>query len=365
MKFIPKQNKKARLLGQALSRSLNIDTAAANHAVAVMYGYGRWQTLCKAMQNSPASMWDEEVSTDEVDAREAILIERLSQCLQLDQESCQSLIQHLKPCSQAKSQPFSAAKRPLQDDQARTDDISAITEAFSAATNPHGGEAMLGNLLKKAIGAAGEETPDEFEFGNLGERMRLSKPVDPGAFFDILQSLGWPLDESSFEADYVLGEPSFFAESETGHVPVYLSSLAMTPGNDDDTMANEVMQRVEDDNFKNMGTERCILMWGQPQVKQIGGQDYSYWGRLWQDGQWRDFLINGDMTSADRLFDRNPAGQSINHPNPAQSDPDHELAASVVIFLQGLQQQREQVKMARINTLSGWEMLVPSLSATH
>ena len=83
----------------------------------------------------------------------------------------------------------------------------------------------------------------------------------------------------------------------------------------------------------------------------------------WQDGQWRDFVINGEMNSADRLFDMNPAGQSINQPNMTQSDPKHELAESVAIFMQGLQHKQEQIKMARINTASGWDILLPSLQA--
>ncbi len=362
MKFIPKQSKKARLLGQALSRSLNIDTDAANDAVAVMYGHSRWGALCKAMQKSKPSLWDEEVNRDIAASREAILVERLSDCMQLDHFSCRNLVQHLKPCAQANSQPLPTDRAPSSPP---TDvhgmDFSAITEAFGMDRSAQRTDARLNGLLQEVMHAAGEELAADFEFNNLGDRMRLSKPVDPGVFFDILQSLGWPLDESSFEQNYACGEPSFFAESKTGHVPVYLSSLVMTPEDADDRMANEVMGVTEEDNCKNMETERFILMWGQPQVKVIGESEYSYWGCLWQQGRWRDFLINGAMTSADKLFDMNPEGQTINRPNKVQSDPKHELAKSVVIFMQGLQAQRDRVKMSKIKTASGWDMLLPSL----
>ncbi len=364
MKFTPKQNKKARLLGQALSRSLDIDTATANDAVAQMYGHSRWDTLCKAIQKSPASMWDEEVSSEVVQAREEIQIERLSQCLQLDHYATRMLVQHLRPTSKAKSQPYRVDRSRPGPSDLPASDFSAITEAFEVGANQQGSAVMAG-LLQQALTGAGEDSVDGLDSGNLEDRMRIARPIDPGAFFDILQGLGWPLDESSFEQRYVYGEPSFFAESQIGHVPVYLTSLAMTPDDSDDRMANEVMDLIEEDNYKNMQTERFILMWGQPQVRVVDGHCYSYWGRLWQQGQWRDFLINGDMTSADRLFDMNPLGQSINRPNKAQSDPQHELAKGVVIFMQGLQQQRERVKMAAIKTASGWDMLVPSLQAAH
>ncbi|MEH6627771.1 MAG: hypothetical protein V7739_15100 [Motiliproteus sp.] len=362
MKFIPKQNKKARLLGQALGRSLNIDTAEANNAVAVMYGYSRWDSLCKAMQKSTPSMWDEEVSHDVAATREAILVERLSACMQLEPDATRTLVQHLKPTSQSKSQSFSTDRgRSPRPNTGQGTDFDVITKAFDMTGSPAGADRMMENLLKEAMGAAGEEVRDDFDFSNLNDRARTAGPVDPGAYFDIFQSLGWPLDESSFEETYVYGEPSFFAESHLGHVPVYITSLAMTPENDADGMAQEVMAITEEDNCKNMETERFILMWGQPQVKVIDGGEYSCWGRLWQDGQWRDFLINGEMTSADKLFDMNPLGQSINRPHKAQADPKHELAASVVIFMQGLQQQRDKVKMGTIQTASGWNTLMPSL----
>ncbi|MEH6648618.1 MAG: hypothetical protein V7707_01185 [Motiliproteus sp.] len=361
MKFIPQHSKKARLLSQALARSLDIDTFAANNAVALMYGHSRWTVLCKAMLNGQPSMWDEQITLDEVDARQTILIERLRDGLSLDDNASRTLVQHLKPTAQAKSQVVAINQRPAGPGGSPVEDYNAITEAFGKIGNAPNPDAVLGGLLKEAMGTAGETLPADFDFDKLSDRLRVAKPVDPGAYFDILQSLGWPLDESSFEQDYVTGEPSFFAESQTGHVPVYITALAMIPEDDNDALAQAAMVQTEADNRDNMGTERLILLWSQPVVKVIDGAGYSYWGCLWQDGQWRDFLINGEMDCADRLFALNPPGQTANRPSRSQADPDHDLAKAVVIFLHGLQAQREQVKMATIPTPSGWETLLPSL----
>ncbi len=362
MKFTPKQNKKARLVGQALRRSLNITTQEANDTVAMMYGHTRWATLCKAMLKGQPSLWDEEISRDEAKQRATILAQRLSQALKLSSDDAQRLLEQLRPTSTALSQPLLLDAAPTRPSPATNpaDDLQAVAEAFALQGNQQNTDTMMTKLLNEAMAAAGDETADGFDASTLSERMRVSQPIDPGAFFDILQSLGWPLDESSFEVDYVYGEPSFFAESSLGHVPVYLTSLAMTPGTDD-SVALDVMAVMEEDNCKNMETERFILMWGQPQVKAIDANQYCYWGRLWENGQWRDFLFNGDMTSADKLFAMNPADQDINQPSATQADPEHELATSVVIFLQGLQGQRDKVKMGRIQTPSGWDMLVPAL----
>ncbi len=362
MKFIPKQNKKARLVGQALRRSLNISTQQANDAVAVMYGHARWATLCKAMLKGQPSRWDEEISPDMAKQRTSILVERLRQSLQLSADDAQRLIDQLKPTSTALSQPLVLHVIHSPPSTVKpADDLQAIADAFALQGNQQNTDLIMTKLLNEAMAAAGDETADGFDASTLSERMRVSQPIDPGAFFDILQSLGWPLDESSFEVDYVYGEPSFFAESSLGHVPVYLTSLAMTP-NADDSLAFDVMAVMEEDNCTNMETERFILIWGQPQVKVIDDNPYSYWGRLWENGQWRDFLFNGEMSSADKLFAMNPADQDINQPTTMQADPEHALATSVVVFLQGLQGQRDKITMGKIQTPSGWDMLVPALN---
>lgn len=351
MRFVPKTSKKARLLAEALSRSLNVTTTDTNPIVAALYGFSTWNTLCKAIQKEEPSLWDEETSSDIIESRQSISIERLVEQLDIDITTAKNLVDHVKPTSKEKGKAFPV---DVENTKNHTDSIN-FADLFGGASGDEM-EKMIEDFAKRTLG---DELGDDFDFSNFSDRMRISKPIDPGMYYSICDNIGLTVIEDSFNEEYEYGHSSFCIYSKKEDVPVYITSLTMVPGDEGDEMAYEIMSIVEKNNDWDEDADRMILFWGQPSVKKINGKRYTYMGVLWEDGCWRDFLLNEEMKTIEDLFEMNPKNQNVNAPNENQEDKGAGLAIRITLFMNDLQDVREKVKFNSIGSPSGWDILLP------
>lgn len=355
MRYIPATTKQARLWVDAVSKSLKIEKSEASQIYARLCGFNSWDQLMPQIGQGEPSPSDEHVTKDILETRKRIYSERLVDDFGMNESMAEYLIDKVSPSSARKPQRFSIDTTSLYGvDPEQGVNLGELFKTLEMET----GQDMNSALEQFAKETLGDSVPEDFSFDNFAERMRISKPLDPGAWYDLLKTIGWDLIEESFRSEYVYGEESFVALKEGAEVPVFITSLFRAPSDFDDEMANSVMEVVEDYALEELDCEEALLFWGQPGVKRIDGKAYTHFGMYYTEGEWHEFLINKDTSISD-LFNQHNEMESIESPPESLSDKDFMLAVAAIKVTNHIDQTK-RVSFSELGTKSGWNSLMPT-----
>lgn len=353
MKYIPSSTKQARLWVDAISKSLGLEKSLASHMYTRLCGFNNWDRLVNQIGSTSASPLDEQVTKDVLETRKAFYVGCLTEEFGMNEGMAEYIIERASPSSNKKPQRFSVNTESLYNDDSKDSiDLHQLFKDFGMDSG-EGFDKVFEEFAREALG---DDLPEDFSFENLTERMRISKPLDPGAWYDLCATIGWELDEESFRPEYVYGEESFFALKEGEAIPVFITSLSRAPSDVDDTMANRVMDLVEEYAVEELDCDEAILFWGQPGIKKIKDKFYTHFGMYYTEGQWHEFLINKDTTISD-LFDQHNQMESIEEPPESLSDEGCMLATASIKAINHIDQERD-VSFAQMGTKTGWNMLL-------
>ena len=168
----------------------------------------------------------------------------------------------------------------------------------------------------------------DVDMDNFAERLRISLPVNYAVWAGFLEEiLEWPIDNYNEDAEFL--EPFAYTTFNGHQVPLYATSLSYAPGDADDLMAEYIFTQIE------MKTDIAILFFKAPLVKMIGPNWFSYFGRVLQEGVWKDFLLSASMKGIDSLLAEAVTSMDLDDPNLCYIDKNYELAMSVSAYLAG------------------------------
>lgn len=348
MKIIPESHKKARLWVEACAASLDVEKAVAAAMYANICGFGSWNSIVQIIGTQQPSPLDETLNSEQLSERRSGYIEILVSVFDMNPSYASYLVSHLSPTSgkHPKKIAFNAQSMHGSEDDAG---IPLI---------PPGMESMMEEGMEAFLAMMKENHPEfaDFDTTNFAERLRISKPLNPGLYYDFCKNLGWDLDESSYEEDYVFGEASFSINSPKGKVLVYANSIVQTPYDTEDEMANHVRTTVVEDAYDFSDDPRLILFWGQPMTKKVKDLSFTCLGSIYVNGSWSDMLLNTEMRNVDTMLEMVSKGIDFNNPDPIFADK-HNLAARIFLALSiGAQSLEElnEYEIMQFGSPSGW-----------
>lgn len=355
MPYVAPSTKHARLWVDAVSKSLKMDKSTVAQMYARLCEFKSWDRAVEAIGRGEASFTDENISKDVMLTRRQLYAEVLIGEFGMNESMAEYIAEIASPSSAIKPRRFSIDQASLfkpKDDQGTN--LRDMFKAFGMDTE----EDINKGIEEYARANLADSLPDDFNFDNFAERMRISKPLDPGAWYDLLDTMGWDLVDESFQSDYSYGEESFIAIKDDQEVPVFITSLSRTPYDVDDNMANEVMAIVEERVWDEFDSEEAVLFWGQPTVKKIDGKDYTHFGMYYTEGQWHEFLINR-YTSITGLFRQHHEVESIDSPPESLCDEGMALAIAAIEITNHLHES-PRMSLRTLTTRSGWNFMLPS-----
>jgi hypothetical protein len=359
MRYIAQSTKHARTWVEAVSKSLKIEKNTAADMYARLCEFSNWDHAVQEITRGKASPTDEMVSKDILETRKLFYADVLMREFGMRESLAEYMIDRVSPSGGRKPQRFSINTDALFDDESDDESEGEVDLHKMFKSLGMGSESDMNKAMEEfARKALGESVPDDFSFDNFAERMRISKPLDPGAWYDILMSIGWDLIDESFRSDYVYGEESFVALKDGTEIPVFITSLVRAPYDIDDKMANEVMSKVEAYTLDEFEADEALLFWGQPIVKKIDGKDYAHFGMYCTEGQWHEFLMNKDTSISD-VFNQHNEMESIDTPPESLCDENIMLAVAVIKISNHIDQDIPISLSVMVNK-SGWNSLLPS-----
>jgi len=354
MPYIAPSTKNARLWVDAASKSLKIEKSIAADMYSRLCGFKNWDQVVWEIGRGETSPTDEMVTKDILEARKHFYCDLLVDEFGMNESLAEHIADRLSPSSGRKAKRISIDTDALfNNDPEPGIDLHQMFKSMGL-DNEKDIQGAIEKLMKDKLG---DSVSDDFNFENIAERLRISKPVDPGAWFDLLASIEWDLVEESFRSEYVYGEESFFAVKDGVEVPVFITSLVRAPFDYDDAMANHVMAKVEDFAIEELESDEALLFWGQPTIKKINGKEYSHFGAYYTDGQWHEFLINKDTTISN-VFDQHSAMESVDTPLESLCDKNGMLALAAIKVINHID-SKERVSFTKVGTKSGWNSLIP------
>lgn len=348
MKVIPSDHKKARLWVEACSASLAIDKAESAAMFANMCGFKTWEAIIKVIGAQAPSSLDESLTSEQLADRRAGYIEVLVEMFGMNPHYASHLVTNLSPSSEKLPRKIAidsaSMHDPLKDSQ---------TPLF-----PPGMESMLEEGMEAFVEMMKQSHPElaNVDMTNFAERMRISKPVNPGLYFDFCQNHGWAVIEESYEEEYVFGEPSFSIDSSFGPIPVYANSIVQMPYDTDDEMAEHVREVVLEDASDLDDDPTVILFWGLPLSREVRGVYFTCPGSLYHDGEWHDILLNAEMTSVEDMIKKVVAGIDYNNPDKIFEDKHNQSLKTFLALQVGATNSHELSKfeIMSIGGASGW-----------
>ena len=338
MPYIAPSTKHARLWVDAVSKSLKIEKSDAATMYARLCDFKSWDQLVQAIGRGKPFYCD-------------VLVDEFG----MNTRFAEYIIEMASPSSGKKPSRFSLDTGGMHTPD--EDDKPSIGKLFQemGLDSEEGMDKAAEEFFRRTMG---DSLPEDFSFENFTGRMRISKPIDPGAWWDLLMTIGWDLIEDSFRPEYVYGEESFVAVHDDEEIPVFVTSLVRVPFDDDDEMANEVMAVVEEHADYELESDKILLFWGQPTIKEINGKPYGHYGMYYVDGQWHEFLLNKDTTITE-VFNQHLIMESVESPHVSLSDEGYGLAAAMAKVLNGIEPDAD-VPMSTLGSPSGWKSLLPS-----
>lgn len=356
MRFVPENQKIAILWVNVVSSSLGIDKAEAAAMFANLCGFPSWEILMSNIGSIEPSQYDEHCSVDIVQTRLAFYVDVLVSVFGMHQDFAQYLVDHASPSSKTKPKKFSISRDQLYE----PGDPSSVNFREMARMAGLDSEDKMHEAMEEfAKMALGDDVPEDFSFDDFADRLRVSKPVEPSDYYNLATSLDWDTIEDTYNEEYVYGEESFWLTDDRGiDIPVYLTSLVRTPLDTSDDMANEVMSIVAEHSLQECGSNRALLFWGSPVMKQVSDCWFVHYGVYLKNGEWREFLLN-ESTTIEGLFKQN--FEDIDCPDSIYEDKHRQLAIAFQKMLSGIEQGKP-IKAAEIGTLSGWNQLMLELA---
>lgn len=348
MKIIPADHQRAGLWVDACAESLRVDRAEAAGMYANLCGFRTWDEIAQAIGTQRPSPFDESLEKEILESRRATYTGVLVEIFGLNPFHASYLVRNLSPSSQKlpRKISFDSSEMHDPDKEGRIQLIPPGMEDFME----EGMEAFL-EMMK--------QTDPEFakiDTTNFAERMRISKPLNPGLYWDYCANHGWEPIEETYEEDYVFGEPSFSLKSKDGQIPVYANSIVQLPYDADDEMANHVREVVLSDAMESDDDPTLILFWGSPITKKIDGIYFTCPGSLYTQGDWHDILLNTEMTSVDLMIEKVSAGIDYNNPDKAFEDKRCESVKTFLALQVGAKNSEKlrKFEIMSIGSASGW-----------
>lgn len=353
MKIIPANHKQSRLWVEACAASLDIDKAEAAAMYSNLCGFPSWNAIVQVIGTQKPTDLDETLSAPDLAARRLGYIEVLVSRFGLNRHYASHLIATLSPTSSKhpKKIAFDSASMREPDKDGREYLFPPGMESMM-----HDGMNAFMEMFKKTHPELGD-----FDADDLIEHSRMSKPINPGIFYDFCQNHDWDLNDESYKEVYVFGEPSFTVNSPKGQVLVYLNSITQTPYDDDDETANRVRNTVLENALSHNPNQRIILFWGQPLSKKIRDKSFTCVGSTYVSGKWHDMLMNRDMRSVDSIIDFACSGIDFNKPDEALSDKHNQTLQTFLALTVGAKNSFElsQIQFSVMGGASGWGVHIP------
>lgn len=320
--------------------------------LAGMCGFIEWAHLVDSIGKRRPSAPDEAISPGIVKRRHKAYREFLVNVFAMSPQSARYLVMHLSPSSSKPFAPISMDRDiqhgPLEDDT----DLGAL---FESMPDPNSKE--FADIMRRMMG---DSLPPDFSFDNFEDRMRLSGDVFPHAWYNLFRHQEWDIIEDSYDENAELGEPSMVAQdSGIGFVPIYLTAVVRTPYDRLDTAADLAMQAVAEDMELSELGDVALLLWKWPLAKTINGNDYCHIGMAYQEGQWRELLINIDCTSPAKLLKLNGGVADINDGCEALIDKGRALTMAILFNIHEVEpEDMDKISVTEIASASGWSSIM-------
>lgn len=172
-------------------------------------------------------------------------------------------------------------------------------------------------------------------------------------WFDMLESLGWAPTE--YEDDPERLEPAFWVPSKRlgTLVPVICEAYMFFPDDDEDDLAFEAMEVVEDEY-----PEGALLLFKSLPFKTVAGHDYSFGGMLLWNGEWRPFALCAAMKTVDAVFEQVASGFSFGKGDPRYAD-DKQFVATPFNRMCNGHDPNKPGKMGGLRSARGWITQMP------
>ena len=317
-------------------------------------GFRTWDAVTSAIGNRKPSVPDEQLDVAELMARRDCYIAVMVDVFALNPSMAIHLAANLSPSSAKMPKAISIDRSTLHSPP-EEDDLSFYMPGFD---DPRVTDEMLKDLLSGAPGLEG------VNLDNITDRLRISRPVEPWVFWNFYSDQGVDLIEDTYLEEYEYGAPSFFMPcspeiSESEMVPVFLTSLAYTPLDHHDKMADEVRRVMLESAKANTGADTLLLCWGQLQQKEIGGKRFTYAGQIHHEGTWHDLLLNRSLDSFDKFLHAATSLQDINEPVPEFQDEGSECMIRFFMVQTQCESSAEffrKYTVSSIGSPSGWSI---------
>jgi hypothetical protein len=311
-------------------------------------GFRSWNAIVQVIGTQAPTPLDETLSAEDLAVRRSEYIAVLVSVFGMNPHYASHLVASLSPTSERLPRKIAFDSTSMYD----SDEDGRIPLI------PPGMESMLEEGMDAFLDMLKESNPElrDFDTTNFAERMRISKPINPGVYYDFCQNHGWDLDEESYEEEYVFGEPSFSINSPNGDVLVYANSIVQTPYDKEDEMAEHVRSTVLQNAIEFYDNPRLILFWGQPMSKTVGNFHFTCPGSLYVDGKWHDMLMNAQMRSVDTMIEMVRSGIDFNNPDKIFDDKYSQTAKTFLALTVGAKNSEElsKFKIMTIGSASGW-----------
>lgn len=346
MKYIPQSLEVASQWVDVCQQCLGIERSEVASMYANMCGFGSWDLMATHMVVERPSLTDEEIKEEEMDIRHCFYREVLVDTFFVNPCFADYFIAMASPSSGKSCTAFSVDRKQI----------------FGKATN---GMHIPGRHMGKVINSYAEQVlgsklGKNFDFSNFSDRLRVHSGVFPGYWYNLMDSLGWKVDENSYVEEYSFGRPSVFVKSKSDEsIPVYIVSLTRIPLETSDQMAGTVLSLLEEDLKNRLMLDKAIVFWGSMLSKRVEGRWFTHPGMIYQSGTWKEFLINQHVKTVDMAFDMVRI-MDINDPHPLFEDFQMELNRGFSYMKMDVDCPAK-VEFNQLTNPSGWINLIPNL----
>lgn len=276
--------KYTKLSAIALSNSIKILPNTAREILAQALEHETWDRYVNIANVREPELLDKHLSSDIANHRTGVFTENLSDILGLHTSVAEQLVNSISPFTGAKPKPYRVDIE--QDEHEGGINIKDLYDSIG------GDDGMLDALHRIAdTNPELESLKDITDINEFQERMRISHPMNPGAYYDVLENLtNWQLDDTYYEEEYTYLEESFHLVSQKDDVsyPVYLVSLTASPGDNNDKIFAEIKDVIA--SYKG----RALILFRHPCFKEIKDNTYAVIGAFYNGKAWSWTLLTDD-----------------------------------------------------------------------
>jgi hypothetical protein len=349
--------KLSKLSAIALSKSIKITPNSAREILAQALEHETWDRYVSIANVRETESLDEHLSPDIANHRTGVFAENLSAILGIRTSIAEQLAKSISPFTGAKPKAYRVDIEQYEDE-----DSINMQDLFELSG---GDDGILDVLHRMADNNPElESLKDITDIGDFQNSMRISHPMNPGAHYDALANLtNWELEDAYYEEDYTYLEASFHLVSSKDGVtyPVYLVSLTACPGDNNDTLFDEIKEHIA--NYKG----RALLLFRHPCFKEINENTYAVIGTFYNGKAWSWTLLTGDdpeiqsMNITPENYDlETPVLDSSMQVTKEQGCPSHIVYQSVVDGRVDPETERLELPKESMTTtgIGGWKSYI-------